>query len=277
MSRAASMSSVIKNTFILFLMVIGLTVSVNGQTVTVTTCDDAVDIPYQTGTIPDLPGPDGLVSLMEALIATDNTPGHQTIEFAIPESEWYLPNIYPGQVVLYSMLGWSASDSVTIDGTTQTAFTGNTFPDGNELMLHGLTLFLLKHLQPAYHIIEIDQVGVEFRTVDAGQLHLPLQEDPASAAHPRSVDHDGVQAGDGGDLEGPRGLGDGLHHDRGSDGDDAVHLPSAAVFIYQVFEDVGDEALPSPGAVVGGDVEGGADLFNFLFQKKQRLCPCPDD
>lgn len=126
--------------------VIALAGSLSGlaaaQTVIVTTCDDEVDIPYYTGTIDDLPGPDGLVSLMEALIATDNTAGHQTIAFEIPQSEWYLPNIFPGQVVLYSMLGWHATDSLTIDGTTQTNFTGDTFPDGNELMLYGLTLNL---------------------------------------------------------------------------------------------------------------------------------------
>jgi hypothetical protein len=112
------------------------------QTITVTTCDDEIDIPYWTGTLADLPGPDGLVSFPEALLVSDNEPGRQTIAFNIPPSEWWLPNIFPGQVMLYSMLGWSCSDSVIIDGTTQTAFTGDTFPDGNELSMDGLQLVL---------------------------------------------------------------------------------------------------------------------------------------
>ena len=37
-----------------------------------------------TGTIADLPGPDGLVSFSEAMIAANNTPGADTIAFAIP-------------------------------------------------------------------------------------------------------------------------------------------------------------------------------------------------
>ena len=40
----------------------------------VTIPDDVVDIDQYAGTIDDLPGPDGEVSLSEALIATNNTP-----------------------------------------------------------------------------------------------------------------------------------------------------------------------------------------------------------
>ena len=49
-------------------------------TVTVTTADDSFDIPFG-GTIADLPGPDGVVSLREAIIATDTTPGADEIVF----------------------------------------------------------------------------------------------------------------------------------------------------------------------------------------------------
>ncbi|MHC4219335.1 MAG: hypothetical protein ACYSU7_12880, partial [Planctomycetota bacterium] len=115
-----------------------------GQTVTVTISADDIDIDWQTATIDDLPGPDGEVSFSEALIATNHTPGHQTIGFAIPESDWTLQFILPGRAVLQSVTGYffRAFDEVTIDGTTQTAFTGDTNPDGNEVAIYGLELYL---------------------------------------------------------------------------------------------------------------------------------------
>jgi len=100
----------------------------------VTTSADAVDVPMGA-TQADLPGPDGVVSFREALRVSDNEPGHQTIGFAIPEEDWYLPNIYPGIVLLQGSMSFSATQPVTIDGTTQTDFTGDTNPDGNELVL----------------------------------------------------------------------------------------------------------------------------------------------
>jgi hypothetical protein len=115
-----------------------------GQTVTVTIGEDIVDIHWQTATIDDLPGPDGEVSFSEAMIATNNTPGHQTVGFAIPEDEWLLQFLYPGRAVLTTTTGYffRAYDEVTIDGTTQTAFTGDTNPDGWEVVIYGATLYL---------------------------------------------------------------------------------------------------------------------------------------
>lgn len=114
------------------------------QTVTVTTAADVVDINWQVATIADLPGPDGKISFSEALIATNNTPGHQTIGFAIPQNEWILQFVLPGRAVLNSVTGFffRATDQVTIDGTTQTAFTGDTHPTGNEVAIYGNTLYL---------------------------------------------------------------------------------------------------------------------------------------
>jgi len=122
-----------------------LTAVAGAQTVTVTTTADVVDINGFTGTIPDLPGPDGLVSFSEAMIATNNTPGHQTVGFAIPASElgWIGPQ-YNGIAVFHALTGyyWRANDEVTIDGTTQTAFAGNTNPDGAEVLLYGNTFYM---------------------------------------------------------------------------------------------------------------------------------------
>lgn len=113
-------------------------------TVTVTTSQDDVDIDWTSATIDDLPGPDGLVSLSEALIATNHTSGHDTIAFAVPESDWTWQWLYPGRVVFHALTGyfWNANDTVTLDGTTQTAFTGDTYPDGWEILLYGNTLNL---------------------------------------------------------------------------------------------------------------------------------------
>ena len=115
---------------------------VPAQTVTVTTDDDLIDIDPWSATVADLPGPDGLVSFSEAMIATNRTAGHQTIGFAIPQSDWNLQFLYPGRAVLTSLSGyyWNATDEVTIDGTTQTAFTGDTNPDGNEVAIYGFGL-----------------------------------------------------------------------------------------------------------------------------------------
>ena len=129
---------------------IGLTVllavgAAKADTVTVTTVSDTVDINWQTATIADLPGPDGVVSLSEAMIATNNTPGHDTVAFAIPASElgWFGPQ-YEGVAVFHALTGfyWRANDEVTIDGTTQTAFAGDTNTDGAEVLLYGNEFYL---------------------------------------------------------------------------------------------------------------------------------------
>jgi len=122
-----------------------LTAAAAAQTVTVTTTADVIDINSTSGTIANLPGPDGLVSFSEAMIATNNTPGHQTVGFAIPAAElgWIGPQ-WDGIAVFQSVVGyyWRANDTVTIDGTTQTAFGGDTNPDGAEIQIYGLTFYL---------------------------------------------------------------------------------------------------------------------------------------
>jgi hypothetical protein len=120
------------------LLLLTATALAHGASVTVTTVEDTVDF---TGarTIEDLPGPDGLVSLSEAFIATNNTAGHDRIEFAIP--------LGPGQTMatFTSITGfyWRAFDSVTIDGTSQTEFGGDTNPDGREVRVLQWPLYAL--------------------------------------------------------------------------------------------------------------------------------------
>jgi hypothetical protein len=82
----------------------------------------------------DLPGPDGLVTFHEAAIATTNTPGPDVIAFHIPLSD---PGLLAGSFRIDSegfiTLG---DDYTTVDGTTQTAFTGDTSA-GPEIWLFG--------------------------------------------------------------------------------------------------------------------------------------------
>src|SRR5512136_228133 len=99
-----------------------------GQTITVNTSADTVDF-GGAQQVSDLPGPDGKVSLAEAGLASDNTPGVQTIAFNVPQSDWQYQWLYPGRVVLRPFLGFRIFQPAIIDATTQTAFTGDTYPD----------------------------------------------------------------------------------------------------------------------------------------------------
>ncbi|HED64475.1 MAG TPA: hypothetical protein ENJ09_02860 [Planctomycetes bacterium] len=111
---------------------------VAAQTVFVTTPQNTVDIP-PTAMVPDLPGPDGEVSFWEALIVSDNTPGQQTIGFQVPASQFttFVFILPPPNTGLKYVI-----DSVIIDGTTQTAFAGDTNPNGHEILI-SIPLYLV--------------------------------------------------------------------------------------------------------------------------------------
>lgn len=113
------------------------------QTITVNTGLDPIDIDPATATVADLPGPDGKVSISEAMIVSNNMPGRQTIAFAIPQAEWQWQGLYPGIAVIWTQYSFylTAYDPVIIDGTTQTAFTGDTNPAGAEVYLFGGQLY----------------------------------------------------------------------------------------------------------------------------------------
>ena len=150
------------------------------QTVTVNTTADVIDINSFTGTLADLPGPDGLISLSEAMIATNNTPGHQTVEFAIPASQlgWCCSQ-FNGIAVFHSVVGfyWRANDEVTIDGTSQTAFAGDTNPNGAEVLLYGKTFYLneANSILRGFHATSIDASGANCLLEDnTGGSHLTL-------------------------------------------------------------------------------------------------------
>lgn len=80
----------------------------------------------------DLPGPDGVVSLREAITAANNTAGSQVIGFNIPTSD----SGFDGTVFTIRPLSGLpplSDGGTTIDGSTQ----GDTNPAGPEIVLNG--------------------------------------------------------------------------------------------------------------------------------------------
>jgi hypothetical protein len=106
------------------------------QTITVNwSQDDDVDFAMPQ-TVANLPGPDGHVTFAEAVIAANNTAGAQTIVFNVPQNVWW--TLFGTQVCMFyhSNMHYVSGDDTTIDFTTQTAFTGDTNPNGNEVGLY---------------------------------------------------------------------------------------------------------------------------------------------
>ncbi len=102
-------------------------------TVTVNSTSAVVDF-AGAQRVGDLPGPDGEVTFPEAALATTNTPGPDLIAFHIPLSD---PGLLAGSFRIVSEGFITIGDDETIvDGTTQTAFTGDTSA-GPEIWLFG--------------------------------------------------------------------------------------------------------------------------------------------
>jgi hypothetical protein len=101
-------------------------------TITVTTTSDLADF-GGAHTSADLPGPDGVTSLREAIVAANNSSGPDTIIFNIPLSD---PGFgaygFAGQfvIVIEGDPLLVTDDATTIDGRTQTAFSGGAVPGG---------------------------------------------------------------------------------------------------------------------------------------------------
>jgi hypothetical protein len=107
-----------------------------GETVTVTTLDDVSDF-SGLQQVSDLPGPDRRVSFREAVTAANNTPGAQTIAFAIPPAEfWLVPDV--GLLRLEQGAFFLNDSGTTVDFSTQTANMGDTNPNGPEIGIYGL-------------------------------------------------------------------------------------------------------------------------------------------
>ncbi|HEX8299792.1 MAG TPA: T9SS type A sorting domain-containing protein [Rubricoccaceae bacterium] len=116
--------------------VLAPTAAAQHETIIVTDSPDVSDFAAPRR-VAQLPGPDGRVTFREAVIAASNTPGPQTIAFNIPRSRW--DPLFPDGALVFSNIDpfFLDDDSTTIDGRTQTAFTGDTNPTGNEVAFWG--------------------------------------------------------------------------------------------------------------------------------------------
>ena len=141
------------------LMLLLTTSAALAQTIIVDTANDVIDFGGAMQ-VADLPGPDGKVSLPEAGLASDNTPGVQTIGFHIPQGEWQYQSFFPGRAVLRPFLGFRVFDTVILDATTQTAFTGETNPEGGGEVVIWAETYL------------IDNVGGAMIGFDNSSIHL---------------------------------------------------------------------------------------------------------
>jgi hypothetical protein len=106
----------------------GFPSSAAAKTIVVTTDQDVVDPPFDptglcgTGTIADLPGADGFISLREAVIAANNTPGAKTIRFAsiLSGSTIVLTRslaLCGGHTTLNGDVDGNDTPDITLDGT----------------------------------------------------------------------------------------------------------------------------------------------------------------
>lgn len=125
---------------ICFLCIASLTVTsalseAQTQIIAVDTTADSLDF-VAPQTVAQLPGPDGKVSYREALTAANKTPGPQTITFRIPVAD---PGFSDGVFTIQpaAPLPKLTDHGTTVDGATQTAFSGDTNPYGPEIVLDG--------------------------------------------------------------------------------------------------------------------------------------------
>jgi hypothetical protein len=119
------------------LALLGPAAHAQGQIIVVDDTPEVADFPAPQ-TVAQLPGPDGRVTFREATIAANNTPGPQTIHFNIPRSRW--STLYSDRVLVFSDFNAfvvGGDGGVTVDGRSQTAFTGDTNPGGNEVAFWG--------------------------------------------------------------------------------------------------------------------------------------------
>ena len=56
-----------------------------------------------------------------------------------------------------------------------------------------MAFYIVVHSLTFHHILPVDLIAVEFRTVDAGEFCLATNSDTASTAHTCTINHDGVK------------------------------------------------------------------------------------
>src|SRR5450759_1517538 len=136
-------------------------------------------------------------------------------------------------------------------------------------------LLLLLEVLPltGHQQVEVDLVPVELRPVDADELGLAANADPAAATHAGAVHHDRVEADDGLDAILCGGPGAELHHDGWAD---RVGQVDAAGFA-ELLERLGDQTLAAAAAVISGDYQLITDLPHLVLPEQQALVAGAED
>ncbi|MFN0206995.1 MAG: hypothetical protein ACKVS6_11900 [Planctomycetota bacterium] len=123
--------------FLILALTLAPVATLSAQTVYVTTVSDVVDF-GGLQRVNNLPGPDGKVSMREAAIASNNTAGAQTIGFQVPAGQWGSGTFGP-EIINAGDPFPIHGNNTTVDGTTQTAFTGDLNPTGAEVSFRSTT------------------------------------------------------------------------------------------------------------------------------------------
>jgi len=126
--------------------------------------------------------------------------------------------------------------------------------------------------------VEIDEVRIEFRTVDTGELNLAADRHTTGAAHPRPIDHYRVQTHYRLHPVVSCDASNDLHHYHRSGCHYEVYslTPSRRCSFKQVPQNIADEALTPLRAVVRRHVKLIAHLPHLFLQNKQVFGPCSD-
>ena len=94
------------------------------------------------------------------------------------------------------------------------------------------SLFSFERFHAAEHLVPIDRMGIELRSIDADELGLTAYRDTARAAHTGTIDHDCIEAGFGRNVILGGREGDELHHDSGTDRDTFIDLLTVNDLLY---------------------------------------------
>ena len=113
----------------------------------------------------------------------------------------------------------------------------------------------------AQHLVPIDTVRIELRTIDADELGLAVHGHTARAAHTRSVHHDGVETRFGGDVIFGGSQCHELHHDRRTDGDTLIDL----LAVDDLLHADRDDSFLSDRTVVGHEDDLIGPLCQFVL------------
>ena len=81
--------------------------------------------------------------------------------------------------------------------------------------------------------VEIDLVGVEFRTIYTGEFHFSIYKNTAASTHTGPIDHNGIQADNGLDIKRAGNFSHFFHHQRRPDRKHSLYPIGLRIFLNQ--------------------------------------------